>query len=208
MKKLFQASLPLLLPGLLFIASCNKSQNQANTDENKPPVQLADSGEKTLSAEELISKGEHLIITSGCEDCHSPKKYKNGIPESDMERRLSGHPADLKLAPYDAKTVKNGWSMTNQHFTAWVGPWGTSFSANITSDKETGIGTWTEEQFVRCIREGKYHGLADGRMMLPPMPWPDFKHFTDEELRAIFTFLKSTPAIKNPVPAPIPPKGA
>jgi len=130
------------------------------------------------------------------------------MPEPDMDRRLSGHPADLKLAPYDANTVKNGWAMTNQHFTAWVGPWGTSFSANITSDKETGIGNWTEEQFFRCLREGKYHGLADGRMLLPPMPWPDFKNYTDEELRAIFAYLKSIPAVKNAVPAPIPPKGA
>jgi mono/diheme cytochrome c family protein len=209
MKKTFTPFLSvLLIAWLIFFSSCNKSQNQANTDENKAPVQLADSGEKSLSQEELISKGEHLVQVGVCDDCHSPKKYKNGIPEPEVDKRLSGHPASLKLAPYDAKTVKNGWVLGNEHFTAWVGPWGTSFSANLTPDKATGIGNWTEEQFFIAIREGKFHGLKDGRMLLPPMPWPNFKNYTDEELKAIFAYLQSIPAVNNAVPAPLPPKGA
>lgn len=197
----------ILVAGLSCFSGCNNQQKPAGSEENKSPVQVAESG-KALTEKELIAKGEHLIITSGCDDCHSPKKYTNGMPEVDMDKRLSGHPAGLKLAPFDAQTVKNGWAMTNQHFSAWVGPWGVSFSSNLTSDSATGIGTWTEEQFFRALREGKYHGAPDGRPLLPPMPWPNFAKFTDEEVRAIFTFLKSTKPINNAVPAPIPPKGA
>lgn len=66
-----------------------------------------------------------------------------------------------------------------------------SFAANITSH-ETGIGNWTEEQFIRALREGKYKGLPNGRLLLPPMPWPYYGQLNDEALRAIFAFLKST----------------
>ena len=204
-------STPLLAIACFFLAlgfACNQNpenRQAAGTNNNDPE---ATTGKAELSNEELLAKGEHLVITSGCDDCHSPKKYKDGMPEPDMDKRLSGHPADLKLKPYDANTVKNGWVMTNEHFTAWVGPWGTSFASNISSDPDTGIGAWSEEQFSRALREGKFHGAEDGRMLLPPMPWPNFAKFTDEELRAIFTFLKATKPIKNAVPAPVPPKGA
>ncbi|MFC5271058.1 c-type cytochrome [Adhaeribacter terreus] len=208
MKKIFVPATCMLFSSVVFLNACNNAGKPVETNENQANVELADSGEKKLSTEELVTKGEHLVTVGVCDDCHSPKKYKNGIPEPDQAKRLSGHPAGLKLAPYDAKTVKNGWVLGNEHFTAWVGPWGTSFSANLTPDTATGIGNWTEEQFFISIREGKFHGLEDGRMLLPPMPWPNFKNYTDEELKAIFAYLKSIPAVKNAVPAPIPPKGA
>lgn len=198
----------MLFSGVVLLNACNNAGNKTETSENDAPVQLADSGQKTLSNEELVTKGEHLVTVGVCDDCHSPKKYKNGMPEPDADKRLSGHPANLKLPAYDAKTVKNGWVLGNEHFTAWVGPWGTSFSANLTPDATTGIGNWTEEQFFTAIRDGKFHGLKESRTLLPPMPWPNFKHYTDEELRAIFAYLKSIPAVKNAVPAALPPKGA
>jgi hypothetical protein len=193
---------------LVFTFSCKNAKKDADAGHNETAnVELADEP-KTLSQEELLAKGEHLVTTSGCDDCHSPKKYNKGMPEPDMERRLSGHPANFKLGVYDPATVKNGWALTNSHFSAWVGPWGTSFASNLTPDTATGLGNWTEEMFFRALREGKYGGVPEGRMLLPPMPWPDFKNFTDDELRAIFTYLKSIKPVNNPVPAPLPPKGA
>ena len=53
--------------------------------------------------------------------------------------------------------------------TAWAGPWGVSFTANLTPDKETGLGDWTEEQFIATMRTGKHQGK--GRPVLPPMPY-------------------------------------
>jgi hypothetical protein len=109
----------------------------------------------------------------------------------------------LPIAKVDGDVLKS-WVLFNQSLTAFVGPWGVSFAANISSD-ETGIGNWTEEQFFKAIREGKYKGMDNTRPMMPPMPWTQYRTATDEDLRAIFAYLKSTPPVENRVPAPIPP---
>jgi hypothetical protein len=81
-----------------------------------------------------------------------------------------------------------------------------SFTANLTPDPETGLGKWTVETFIAAIRTGKHEG--QGRPILPPMPWPMYKNATDDDLRAIFAFLRSIPPIKNRVPRPIETSGA
>src|SRR6185312_3644927 len=87
--------------------------------------------------------------------------------------------------------------------TAFSGPWGTSFSRNLTPDPETGLGAWTEKDFIATIRNGRH--LGRGRPLLPPMPWFNYREATDDHLRAIFTYLRSIPAVKNRVPDPRPP---
>ncbi len=94
--------------------------------------------------------------------------------------------------------------MLTGDLTSAVGPWGVSFAANLTSDP-TGIGSWTEENFKRALKEGKYKGMPGGRTLLPPMPWQNFANISDEDVSAIFAYLKSTKPVKNVVPAPIPP---
>jgi hypothetical protein len=101
----------------------------------------------------------------------------------------------------DAQT--NGWAATRDQ-TGWIGPWGITYSSNLTSDS-TGIGTWTVERFIYAIRNGKYNGRASDRNLLPTMPWVMYRNMTDEELKAIFAYLKSTKPVKNKVPPPIPP---
>ena len=76
-----------------------------------------------------------------------------------------------------------------------------SFAGNLTSD-ETGIGNWTEEQFKKAITQGKYKGLDNSRPLLPPMPWPQFSMLNDADVKAIYTYLKSTKPVRNVVPAP------
>ena len=198
---------------MLFLFACNNSKGPGvnsgatgSSAENNP--ELAGEETATLNPEELKTKGEHLVAAVGCDDCHSPKKLGGKMPEVDQNLRLSGHPANMKLAPYPQEALRAGYVMGNAHFTAWIGPWGVSYASNLTPDTATGIGNWQEEQFFRAIREGKFHGLKDSRQLLPPMPWPNYKKFTDEELRSIFTYLKSIKPVKNAVPAPIPPKGA
>jgi hypothetical protein len=78
-----------------------------------------------------------------------------------------------------------------------------SFTANLTPDKETGLGTWTAETLRNAIRGGKHMGK--GRPILPPMPWPMIRNMTDSDLDAIFAYLQSLPPIKNRVPEPLPP---
>ena len=87
--------------------------------------------------------------------------------------------------------------------TAWNGPWGTSFTANLTPDAETGLGKWTYANFRDTIRTGKHMGR--GRPVLPPMPIPMYKNFNDADLEAIFAYLQSIPAVKNRVPEPMAP---
>jgi hypothetical protein len=152
----------------------------------------------------LVKRGEYLVTIGGCDDCHSPKKMGSMGPELIPELRLSGFPHDGKLPPVDRNTVKSGWALMAPDLTSAVGPWGQSFAANITSDA-TGIGNWKEENFFRAMQKGKYKGLEQSRNLLPPMPWFNYKNMPEEDLRAIFYFLKSTKPVNNLVPAPIPP---
>lgn len=153
---------------------------------------------------DLVRRGEYLITSIGCADCHSPKKMGERGPEEDPELKLSGYQQGNELPPIDQKAVEKGWILFTGDLTASVGPWGVSFAANLTSD-ETGIGNWTYEQFETAIRQGKYKGMKNNRDLLPPMPWPSYGLLSDDDLKAMFAYLKSTKPIKNAVPAPIPP---
>jgi len=156
-----------------------------------------------LSQEQLIERGAYLVNTSACHDCHSPKVMTPKGPEPDPERLLSGYPANEPMPEVNTDML-NSWILFNQQLTSAVGPWGVSFAANITSD-ETGIGNWTEEQFLTAIRKGKYKGLEGSRPLLPPMPWQVYRNMIDQDLKAIFAYLKSTKPVHNIVPAPIAP---
>ena len=96
-----------------------------------------------------------------------------------------------------------GLSVTHV-LTSWIGPWGVSYAANLTSDP-TGIGYWKEENFITAMREGKFNGVATARTLLPPMPWQMYKNMTDDEHKAIFAFLLTTKPIQTVVPQPLPP---
>jgi hypothetical protein len=148
-----------------------------------------------------VKRGEYLVKTSGCHDCHTPLKMGERGPEPDMTRMLSGHPAALVMPPAP-KLPPGPWiGVMGATSTAWNGPWGTSFTANLTPHKQTGTGQWTERNFVDTIRSGRH--LGRGRAILPPMPWPMYRNFTDADLGAIFAYLQSIPAIDNKVPEPI-----
>jgi hypothetical protein len=140
----------------------------------------------------------------GCDDCHSPKIFGPQGMEVDMEHRFSGHLANSPVGEADPSVMKNGWMLFSMGLTAYVGPWGTSFSANISSD-ETGIGSWSETQFLNAIRNGKSKGLDEGRPLMPPMPWQMYRNLSDTDLKAIFAFLKTTKPVENRVPGPKPP---
>jgi mono/diheme cytochrome c family protein len=154
-----------------------------------------------------IERGKWLVNLGGCHDCHSPKAMTPAGPVPDETRLLSGAPAHTPVPeiPRGSATMDpNGWGvLTNLDLTAWAGPWGVSFPANLTPDVETGLGSWTEEMFMKAIRTGKHMG--EGRPILPPMPWQNFALLEDENLKAIFAYLHSLPPIKNAVPEPVPP---
>ncbi len=151
---------------------------------------------------QVVERGKYLVEIMGCHDCHSPKLMGPQGPYPDPDRLLSGHTAGTQLPPVPKDNA--GWALMAMDLTAAVGPWGTSFSANLTSD-DSGIGTWTEDQFKRALKQGLYKGLEGSRPLLPPMPWQNFKNITDEDVHAMFMYLKSTKPVVNVVPAPVPP---
>ena len=169
--------------------------------------QCSTGGKGELSAVDKVKRGEYLVATSGCNDCHTPKIYTDTGIMIDSTRFLSGFQADEKLpeVPNDLTGPGEWGAITNASFTAWVGPWGTSFAANLTPDMVTGSGAWTEQSFIAAMRTGKH--LGAGRDILPPMPWPNIAQMTDEDLAAIFAYLRSLKPIENMVPPPVPPEG-
>ena len=158
-----------------------------------------------------IERGAYLVHAGGCNDCHSPKVFiKMGpmmVPVPDTSRLLSGHPAGTVLPEIPKGVIApNKWGgLFSNDLTAWVGPWGVSFARNLTSDIATGLGSWTEEMFIKTIRNGKHMG--EGRDILPPMPWTELRNLKDEDLKAIFAYLGSVKPVENAVPDPIAPSG-
>ncbi|HEX5169894.1 MAG TPA: c-type cytochrome [Cyclobacteriaceae bacterium] len=182
---------PIMLVCLLTLAACDLQK------KNEKP----EAARQAPSEEELIKRGKYLVTIGACHDCHSPKVMTPNGPEPDTTRLLSGHPKDEPLAPIPDN---KGWIMFSGTLTSFVGPWGISYAANLTPH-ETGTGNWTFEQFKTAIRKGKYKGLEGTRDLLPPMPWQMYRNFTDDDLEAIFTYLRSLPPIDNLVPTAIPP---
>jgi mono/diheme cytochrome c family protein len=151
-----------------------------------------------------VARGEYLVRAMGCNDCHTPWKMGKDGPEPDMTRMLSGHPQAMVM-PAPPKLPEGPWGLVAAvTMTAWSGPWGVSFTSNLTPDPETGMGKWTEQNFVDSIRNGKVMGK--GRPLLPPMPWPMYRNLTDDDLKAIYAYLRSIPPLKNKVPEPIAPE--
>jgi len=152
-----------------------------------------------------VERGKYLVMAGGCNDCHSPKVFTAAGPAFDTTRLLSGHPAGTQLPPLPKGVVgPTGWgAVTSNDLTAWYGPWGVSFAYNLTPDVQTGIGGWTEEMFIKTLREGKFMGMS--RPILPPMPWQTIGQMSDDDLKAMFAYLKSIPPVHNPIPNPIPP---
>ena len=158
-----------LIPAFALLAACNQ-----------PAPAPAPAPVPAAPAQSPAEHGKYLVTLGGCDDCHSPKVFKDTGPEPDMTRRLSGHPAADKLPPVPAGL--------------------------IAPDKTTGLGSWTADMFVKALKTGKHQG--EGRPILPPMPWQNFSQLKEEDLRAIFAFLQTLTPIQNAVPDPVPPAGA
>jgi hypothetical protein len=155
-------------------------------------------------AGDQIARGKLLVTIGGCHDCHTPKKMGPKGPEPDMARMLMGHPEGEKVT--EAFKPQGPWQIaTTDQLTSWAGPWGISYPANLTPDTLTGLrsGVWTEALFIQALRTGKHMGTA--RDILPPMPWPMIGQMSDDDLKAIWAYLGSIPAIRNMVPEPVPP---
>jgi hypothetical protein len=200
------ATLLAVMPAVLVLSNCNRAA-QPVSEEAPAAASAPAAGGGVLRAEaDPVERGRLLIAGGGCHDCHSPKVFGPNGPMVDESRILSGHPQDVTIDAPFKQDPNNPWTThTNDHLTAWSGAWGVSFAANLTPDQNTGLGIWTEDMFVNAIKQGKHMGTS--RPILPPMPWNEYRHLPDEDLKAMFAYLKSIPPIANRVPVPLGPDG-
>ncbi len=124
---------------------------------------------------ERLARGKYLAESViPCVDCHSPH---------DWTQRDASIPPGMKFAGGDMSVLK--------------GLPGRVVAPNLTPDPETGAGNWSDDALARAIREGIGH---DGRTLFPMMPYEGFRHLPDEDLASIVVYLRSLPAVRNPLP--------
>jgi mono/diheme cytochrome c family protein len=121
-------------------------------------------------------RGKYLVTIGGCNDCHTPG-YFFGKP--DMARFLGGSDVGFEIPGLGAFAGRN-----------------------ITPDKETGIGNWTDEQITAALTTGQ---RPDGRHLAPIMPYASFSHLSKEDVAAMVAYLRSVPAVNNKVAGPFKP---
>lgn len=204
--RLMKNYIPILLSGCVITLTLNQCIN-SDTSATTEAVTSKHSQVSFGGFNSQEEWGEPIVIVSACHDCHTPKKMTAEGPVPDSTRWLSGHPAEMTKIEVDKKEIEGKGLIVTKDLTEWAGAWGTTYTANLTPDP-TGIGNWTEQQFYTAIREGKYKGLKGSRSLLPPMPWQMYRNMTDNELKAIFAYLKSIRPVRNVVPPPIPPASA
>jgi mono/diheme cytochrome c family protein len=125
----------------------------------------------------LIERGKYLVTLGSCTDCHTPG-YFFGKP--DMTRQLGGSEVGFEIPGL-----------------------GVFHGPNLTPDKATGLGSWSEAEIVTAIQTGK---RPDGRELAPIMPWQAFAKLTKQDAQAIAVYLKSLPPVSNKVPGPFGPQ--
>ncbi|HZM62885.1 MAG TPA: c-type cytochrome [Vicinamibacterales bacterium] len=144
-----------------------------------------------------VERGRYLVRITGCHDCHSPK-VKGMTP--DLDRALSGRPTTTALPTPSKEEVH-----ASADLTAWQGPWGFSVASNLTPDPTTGIGTrYNEASFLATMRTGK---KPNGTPIMPPMPSEVYQNMTDDDLKAIFAYLRTIKPIRNAVFTGLTPPG-
>ena len=151
------------------------------------------------SSKKLVARGKLLVMSGGCNDCHTPWRFdpELGAPAPDWTRMLSGHPEGApdpqgELGPAD-------FGLMGSTHTSFKLPFGTTYSPNLTPDIDTGMGSWTEKMFLDIFHKGRHLG-GDGRPVYPPMPWNFVRYRSDEDLKAIFAYLRSIPPLRNMPP--------
>jgi hypothetical protein len=173
----------------VLLGACSAPISQSQPSESQAPS---------------VELGRHLVAVASCGECHTPFKLGPHGPEPDMTRLLSGHPADVVVdRPPQLGDGPWVWAGTATN-TAYAGPWGITYSPNLTPDQNTGLGIWTEEMFLGAIRTGKHMGQS--RPIQPPMPWQAYSVMTDHELKSIYAYLRTIPPIENLVPDYRPPE--
>jgi len=141
------------------------------------------------STDSQVERGKYLVGITGCHDCHSPKIA--GM-KPDPDRILSGRPQSTKVP-----SAAPGEVHASEDLTAWTGGWGQSVASNLTPDPATGLAMrYNEAKFLATMRSGK---KPEGIAILPPMPVDVYVNMKDDDLKAIYAYLKTIKPIRNAV---------
>jgi len=189
----------LMIPGailLLFSTSGCQGPEAARAEASVEAVEA-----QAAPVLDSVERGRYLVTVAGCNDCHTPFKMGPNGPEPDMSRMLAGHPQDLQMPAAPAAQGPWTWAGAATN-TAFAGPWGVSYASNLTPEPNSGIGIWTEDLFIKALRTGRHWGQA--RPILPPMPWQNYSRMTDDDLKAMYAYLRTIPPVANSVPESIP----
>ena len=163
-------------------------------------VIIAISTQSLESQNDMVERGNYLVAAvAACGYCHTPRAGA----EYNMDMYLAGHPATESSPRYNFNMMRQSiFLLTSPKLSAFSGPFGTSFASNLTPDKETGLGEWTEKMFIDAIRTGHHQGTKDNRKIFPPMQTLTTKRYaqmSDTDLKAIWAYLKSIKPVKNEV---------
>ena len=157
------------------------------------------------SQSDAVQRGKYLVDAVGaCGHCHTPRAGA----EYNMDMYLAGHPANAPYPRYNFSMMQQGiFILTSPQMSAFSGPFGTSFASNLTPDNETGLGEWTEKMFIDAMRTGHHQGNKSNRKILPPMATKHYAQMNDEDLKAIWAYLKTIKPVKNEVSPPLNQRG-
>jgi mono/diheme cytochrome c family protein len=158
----------LSLACVLLVAGCNQGNDQDNPQATKVQEQISSAAKDRKVQEDtdvLVKRGAYLSDLMGCELCHTPL----GPQGPDQRKRFAG---GLEIL---------------EDFGTWR-------SLNITQDKETGIGSWSDEEILAAIREGK---RPNGDTLFPIMPYLFYNTLSDRDSRALVAFLRTVEPVTN-----------
>lgn len=149
------------------------------------------------SQSDRVQRGKYLVdAVAACGYCHTPRTGA----DYNMNMYLAGHPAGQPSPRYNFRMIREGiFIVTAPQLSAFSGAFGTSFASNLTPDKETGLGEWTEEMFIKAMRTGRHQGVESNRKILPPMPVKHYAQMNDEDLKAIWAYLRTIKPVRNEV---------
>lgn len=128
-------------------------------------------------AESTIERGEYLTDMLSCGYCHTPGGM---LGQPDYDRHLAGSDIGLAYTPFgtpDRPAV--------------------IFPGNLTSDKSSGLGKWTDEEITTMIQTGVD---PDGRQHIPVMPWPNYAMLKKQDVEAIVAYLRTLPSVRSETP--------
>lgn len=165
----FGKILGIILSGVLVLAGGGVGFLYLKKPATRPAADI-----RIQVTSERLARGKYIFNLADCDGCHSPRDFSRFDGPAIQSRRGAGNV-----------------------FPPAMGLPGTIAPPNITPDAETGIGSWTDGEKIRAIRDGVDR---EGRTLFPMMPYENFRHMSDEDVYSLVAYLDSLPAVRNVVP--------